>query len=457
MAPSLGSPTGQPRSASARDAARVQAMRFLQIEPTTRCNMTCGFCAGRHMPPVDLDLRTFAAALDAFPEAQQLELQGEGESLLHPQFFDMAAHAGQRGLRISFITNGSLFSPDTVERILDAGFDKVMVSLDSLQPETFRRLRGAALPKVLDGLGRLAERKRARGLSRPVLGLTATILRSTLDEIPALLALGQRLGLDGGLGLQVLNPMEGYARHYPPELADQVIPARELDAHLSELRSLPILGAGLDGSSPLRGFFPDLYQDLQPGARRCPWLEHGAYVTAEGFVTACCMIKDVAAHALGKIGVDSPTKMAAGRDHMRQQIVAGQTPSSCRGCATLAQALEGNDSETGLGTADAFEMLEQQSWAAYCRGMALQADLQTRLQPLLAERRAALDRLPALAAESASGVELRLAQAEEECRRLAAYLANAHREVAALRASKSWWLTAPLRRAYEWTMGKRRQ
>ena len=39
---------------------------------------------------------TFDAALEAFPEAQQLELQGEGESLLHPQFFDMAARAGQR-------------------------------------------------------------------------------------------------------------------------------------------------------------------------------------------------------------------------------------------------------------------------------------------------------------------------------------------------------------------------
>jgi len=430
-------------------------MRFLQIEPTTRCDMSCSFCAGRHMPPVDLDLRTFDAALEAFPEAQQLELQGEGESLLHPQFFDMAARAGQRGLRISFITNGSLFSPETVERILDASFDKVIVSLDSLQPETFRRLRGAALPKVLDGLGRLAERKRVRGLSGPAIGLTATILRSTLGEIPALLALGHRLGLDGGLGLQVLNLMEGYARHYPPELADEVIPARELDAHLSELRSLPTLGARLDGSSPLRGFFPDLYQDLQPGSRRCPWLEHGAYVTAEGFVTPCCMIKDVAALALGKIGVDRLVKMAGGRDRMRQQIAAGQTPGPCQGCATLAQALEGNDPESGLGTADAFELLDQQSWAAYCRGMALQADLQTRLQPLLAERRAELDRLPAAAAESAHGPTPGLAQAEDECRRLAACLADAHREVTALRASKSWRLTAPLRRVYQWTWGRR--
>ena len=45
----------------------MQPVQFLEIEPTTRCNFTCGFCVGRHMVQQDVNLGTFQAALEAFP------------------------------------------------------------------------------------------------------------------------------------------------------------------------------------------------------------------------------------------------------------------------------------------------------------------------------------------------------------------------------------------------------
>src|SRR6476660_5185635 len=101
----------------------------LQIEPTTRCNFTCGFCCGRKMSQSDLDYATYERALADLPELEQIELQGEGESLMHPRFFDMVRAARARNIAVSFITNGSFFSESAVEQILDAAVEKISVSM----------------------------------------------------------------------------------------------------------------------------------------------------------------------------------------------------------------------------------------------------------------------------------------------------------------------------------------
>ena len=104
-------------SSSSRRAGRV---RLLQIEPTTRCNYTCGFCVGRHLDQNDLSLDTFRHTLDLLPDLERLEIHGEGEPLMHPDFFEMARLARERGIRLSTITNGSLFSAERIDRILES-------------------------------------------------------------------------------------------------------------------------------------------------------------------------------------------------------------------------------------------------------------------------------------------------------------------------------------------------
>lgn len=79
-------------------------VRLLQVEPTSRCNFTCGFCVGRHLDQSDLDLETFREALAQLPDLERLEMHGEGEPLMHPHFFEMARLARARGIRLSTIT-----------------------------------------------------------------------------------------------------------------------------------------------------------------------------------------------------------------------------------------------------------------------------------------------------------------------------------------------------------------
>src|SRR5436853_394055 len=123
----------------------MPTVHFLQIEPTTRCNFTCGFCCGRSMEQGDLPLERFVAALDTFPDVRHVELQGEGESLMHPRFFDMVGLCRGRGIKVSLITNGSFLSREVAGKLLDAGIEKVSVSMESADARTFREIRGGKL------------------------------------------------------------------------------------------------------------------------------------------------------------------------------------------------------------------------------------------------------------------------------------------------------------------------
>jgi MoaA/NifB/PqqE/SkfB family radical SAM enzyme len=311
------------------------SVRFLQIEPTTRCNFTCGFCAGRAMPQTDLPYERFVATLDAFPSLEHIELQGEGEPLLHPRFFDMVALARSRNIKVSIITNGSLFTDEAIAKILSLGIDKIAVSIESPDAERFQQIRGGKLDKVIRGLSSLMK---ARGSAKPTVGFSITVLRSTQDELPAILALYDRLGLDGGITLQPLQAMEAYAQHYDETLKNERLDQREADRVFARFFSDAGVRRIQASRGEARGFFDELMTGWKAGQGTCPWLERGLYVHNGGAVTACCMVKDTAHHAFGAVG---DTTILEARDRMRAQLATRDVPVPCQGCELARFAVMG--------------------------------------------------------------------------------------------------------------------
>lgn len=306
------------------------AVEFLQVDPTTRCNYSCVYCRGRRLPPADIDPALFRAALYLFPGARYLELHGEGEPLLSPVFFALAGEARARNIILSVFTNGSQFTDRNIAALLDAEFHKVVISIDSADPETFRKIRGGRLEQVVDGITRLLRRRQECGKTAPAIGISATLQRQTLAGIQGLVALYQSLGLDGGLDYQGLNPMAEYARHYPPDLAGQDVPLTELDRHFARLRADPLLCASVTGTSAHRGFYDELFQPLARGERFCPWLKSGAYVTVRGFVTPCCMIGESGAY--GRVDCFAADRCRQEKAAMQDMLAGGAIPAACRGC-----------------------------------------------------------------------------------------------------------------------------
>jgi MoaA/NifB/PqqE/SkfB family radical SAM enzyme len=135
-----GQGSAAPKSASERKPIVVWNI-------TRRCNLKCIHCyfdSDAREYPGELAWDQCQAVIDDLAEygVPGLLLSG-GEPLIHPQFFDIAARARQRGLRLTLSTNGTLIDPENASRIKALGFAYVGISLDGIGA-THDHFRGRA-------------------------------------------------------------------------------------------------------------------------------------------------------------------------------------------------------------------------------------------------------------------------------------------------------------------------
>jgi MoaA/NifB/PqqE/SkfB family radical SAM enzyme len=108
---------------------------FTQIEITTVCNAKCFYCPNDTLEHKHMAWECFERIVQSEKSPTMLLIQGTGEPLLHPFFWEMVAHAKSKGHRISIITNGSIALSSTHMVLLDhIGF-----SLDTLDEALAKR------------------------------------------------------------------------------------------------------------------------------------------------------------------------------------------------------------------------------------------------------------------------------------------------------------------------------
>src|SRR5947208_5069723 len=135
----------------------VELPTFLQIEPVGQCNLRCRMCPIQfrrdgppHGPPAFMAWDTFTRLLDDFPGLKELQLQGLGEPMMHPRFFDMVAYAAARGIKVGTNSNLTLLNPVRAERCVTSGLADLHVSIDGATAATYETIRVRAhLDRVL--------------------------------------------------------------------------------------------------------------------------------------------------------------------------------------------------------------------------------------------------------------------------------------------------------------------
>jgi MoaA/NifB/PqqE/SkfB family radical SAM enzyme len=327
----------------------MNQVKFLQIEPTTRCNFSCGFCCGRHMDQNNLPFEIFKQTLNEFPQLEHIELQGEGEPLLHSQFFEMVKLAQSRGIKISIITNGSMFSRERIEKILESGIEFIRISIESTNPQEFLKIRGGNLENIINGIKSFIQVRNEQNSKKPAIGFAVTVLKQTQDMLPAIVNLYEELEMDGGISVQLLNLMNAYSEIYDTNMFNQILSKEEEKILWSKYEE--IVNSMKSKKSDIKHFYDELFSlnvSKQTNKERifesCPWLDNALYVNRNGIVTACCRIKDTDKFALGKIGVTTIKTILEARDDMKQKMCGGKVPEACCNCE-IAESISTQSSE----------------------------------------------------------------------------------------------------------------
>ncbi len=195
----------------------------LFVETTTRCNLRCRMCVketwDRSLMEGDMADETFTALEPVFPHLESLVLNGVGEPLLDSRlerFIMRAKELMPPGSWVGFQSNGMLMDEERAVSLLQAGVDRICLSADALNPETFREIRrGGEEQGVERAFAALNDAKLVCSRPDVQLGLEFVLMRDNTRELPDLLRRAVSLGAAFALVTHVLP----YAESSVPQTA----------------------------------------------------------------------------------------------------------------------------------------------------------------------------------------------------------------------------------------------
>ncbi len=197
----------------------------MQIELTSYCNLRCPVCPlgtpnfQRKSMAMDLELLQRLMG-EVGPYLLTVALWAWGEPLLHPQLKE-ALHQVRRYPVLTLLsTNGqNLNKEKVIQALLEEPPDYLIVAVDGITDKTHSLFRqGGSLMPIREGVRRLSELKRSKGLKKPLLHCRFMVMKHNQDELPQLSGFVRDLGFDM-LSIRTLSIIDA-----PDRTHQQMIP-----------------------------------------------------------------------------------------------------------------------------------------------------------------------------------------------------------------------------------------
>ena len=324
----------------------------LELYPTLKCNLDCGFCdtTERHRKPVnELSLERSLELIDeaANMGVKRVFVLGGGEPLLArhktPAILRKIKELGLEGI---LTTNGVLLDRPLREQFLETGFDEIHFSIDGPNAEIHDYLRGVkgAFKKTISNICALNVQKKQRGLEHPRIALHFVMTKHNYSCLSDMLHLASALGaFRVDFDALIAYQEEQKAFDLSPE-QKEAVPA--LAAEALKLADKLGIQTTLEGflktenlSRGERTFEP--IEEAATGLKGAPCLKawHYLVVQADGLTSPCCVLagegESVAEQSLEDLWRDSPFL-----NKVREGMLNGKPLPRCTECSANILAHE---------------------------------------------------------------------------------------------------------------------
>lgn len=326
----------------------MQLPKYLQIEPVGQCNLRCTMCPIQFRqdgppngPPAFMDFAVFESLIAQFEGLGTLHLQGLGEPMMHPRFFDMVRYARQKGIRVTTNTNMTLLNEKRAEACVTSGLDEIHISIDGARPETYERIRKRGhYDKVMRNLDLLLLAKERLASQTPAMKLVMVIMRQNLKELPDLVTQA------GSWKMEEIFVQHLSHDFSESDLPEQYKPMREFveeQTLLQEDTALIEIYFNLAReraeASGIRLRLPHTRMKVHPpgtpGPQRCSWPWTAAYFSYDGHAMPCCMVSTPDRMNFGKLAGQGFVELWENEAYQefRARLDSDSPPEICRACS----------------------------------------------------------------------------------------------------------------------------
>lgn len=170
-----------------------------QIEIDRRCNLNCVMCTRTKLNNLDtfMSRDSFIEILDKLDDTVcEIMVHGWGESMLHPEYFDILSDVNDRGILLNIVTNGTKLDSGTIAQLLILNPNKISISVDSGISENYEEIRkGANYIEFFENVLELVNQRNRLNMTTQI-NFFSTIGTYNINDIESLVELKDVLGVD---------------------------------------------------------------------------------------------------------------------------------------------------------------------------------------------------------------------------------------------------------------------
>ena len=174
-------------------------IRIRYLETTGRCNLNCPLCVDRFRN-YDMKQEDFLAIINnnkSILKDNWIWMDFNGEPFLDPLIFDRVRDLKKIGAFVAISTNGLLLSAENVEKIIGSGLDYIVVSVSTLDPQLYFKMRGEE--RLEEVISNIIQLKKVRDKMGSKMGMQAVAIDVGQDEFGEFKNYFHNLGLDVAL------------------------------------------------------------------------------------------------------------------------------------------------------------------------------------------------------------------------------------------------------------------